>query len=446
MSKISKKIISTDAGVEPVAEQLSAVSIESVSKYFRRRSSKPNTYTTLKSRLFSGGLFSGDFTDSKFTALDRVKVEVPTGSSFGVVGRNGSGKSTLLKLIAGIYHPDEGRVQVRGRIAALIELGAGFHPEFSGRENIYLGGIMYGLTRKEIDKKFETIVEFAELGQFIDDPVRTYSSGMFMRLGFSLAIHTDPDILLIDEVLAVGDAGFVAKCRDKISEFKSKGKTLIFVTHDLDSVVRWCDTAIWIDKGVVAARGEPRVVIDKYLQRIGEGEQAALEKKNQVIDEEKVEDTAGDDETRWGSQDVRIDSVKMRAEGGEEKWLFNPEDSVCIEVSYTVHKPVGDLVFGVGILRVDGFSVHGTNTDIDGVKLEGLGQSSGKYVYRIERLGLVEDSYFLDVAAHSADGTPYDYHHRLHKFSVKSSTKSVGVYSPKRNWLFDCSSNEKGEL
>ena len=190
---------------------------------------------------------------------------MPAGSTFGVIGRNGSGKSTALKLVAGITKPTSGTVTVRGRISALIELGAGFHPEISGRENVFINGIMLGLTKREIEKRFDEIVEFAELEDFIDEPVKTYSSGMYMRLGFSVAIHVDPEVLLVDEVLAVGDEAFTHKCLDKFADFKRRGKTVLLVTHSLNLVERLCDEAIWLDGGRKQADGDPKRVVDAYI-------------------------------------------------------------------------------------------------------------------------------------------------------------------------------------
>ena len=389
-------------------------------------------------------------------ALDNISFDIAPGSAVGMIGRNGSGKSTLLKLISGIYLPDSGSVERSGKISALIELGAGFHPDFSGRENVYLGGVVYGLTRKEIDERFDEIVAYAELEDFIDDPVRTYSSGMYMRLGFSLAVHTDPDILLIDEVLAVGDAGFIHRCHDTISDFKRRGKTLVFVTHDLPSVVRWCDDVIWLERGVIRKRGKPRQVIDAYMQGVKAEEQEMLRGENQALADSGVtalpEELPSNlaehsDPNRWGSGDVEITSVQMLDADGNAKWLFDALEPVAVEVKYQVNKPISELVFGIGIVRADGLHVHGTNTDIDtlhaplpeqveGEQIAGAYPLLGSFIYRIPRLSLVTDSYYFDVAAHQNDGTPYDYHHRLHKFSVRDELGTAGVYSPQRSWEF----------
>jgi ABC-type polysaccharide/polyol phosphate transport system ATPase subunit len=342
-------------------------------------------------------------------------------------------------LITGIYKPTSGVVNVRGRIAALIELGAGFHPDFTGRENLVLAGIMHGLTREEINARFDDIVRFAELEHVIDDPVRTYSSGMFMRLGFSIAIHTDPDILLVDEVLAVGDAGFVAKCKDRIAELRRAGKTLILVTHDLDAVERWCDEAIWLHKGEVKDRGNPRRVIDAYRHHIEVQEEGTLLEEDGVQGQgaSTVEPVSeGRQPSRWGSREVEITHVSLIGADGGEKRVLHPEDGARVRMSYTVHGVHEDLVFGVGITRVDGLSVFGTNTDIDRVKLPAVG-STGIVECEIPRIGLVEGSYTFDVAVHRTDGYPYDYHKNAVHFSIRSDKREVGVSSLSRAWVVD---------
>jgi lipopolysaccharide transport system ATP-binding protein len=239
-----------------------AIRVEGVSKRFRKIVLRTG-YTTVKSavtRLLAGRAEPVEYVD----ALRDVTLHVPRGTTLGIVGRNGSGKSTLVRIIAGIYEPDAGRVMTEGRVSALIELGVGFHPEFSGRENVYINGIVLGLSRAELRRRFDEIVEFAGLEQFIDSPVRTYSAGMYMRLGFSVAVHVDPDILLVDEVLAVGDEQFVRKCLDKMDEFKTCGKTIVIAGHDLALMERWCDAALLLDKGRVLAHGLPVDVIGAY--------------------------------------------------------------------------------------------------------------------------------------------------------------------------------------
>lgn len=447
--------------------QPGTVVFESVTKRFRKHTALKRSYTTLKTSLLQRFMPQKPERGGVIQALRRINIHIEPGQALGVIGKNGSGKSTLLKLIAGIYHPDRGSVNVVGKISALIELGAGFHPDFTGRENVYLGGVMFGLTKREIDKRFDDIVRFAELEEFIDDPVRTYSSGMYMRLGFSLAVHTDPDILLVDEVLAVGDASFIHRCKDRISDFKRRGKTLIFVTHDLESVVRWCDEVIWLDRGRVKDRGEPRRVVDSYLEFVETAEKRTLEEENLAALsqlEESEESSEADDESdpsehtdaelhRWGNRDVEIAQVRMVGANTEDKWLFQSDDEIGVIVEYRIHRPIEDLVFGIGVLRADGTVVVGTNTAIEDVTvpLPDFSQLSqitkdgeqflsqpvvGEYRFTMRRTGLVDNSYFMDVAAHKGDGAPYDYHHLLHKFSVRTARPFQGIFHPESRWDF----------
>src|SRR6476469_8873448 len=252
----------------------SAIELVGVSKIYRRYSGRH--FATLKSALLQRSILRDLRPSETFPALTDVSFSVPKGSTFGVIGKNGSGKSTALKLVAGITKPTAGTVRVVGRISALIELGAGFHPEISGRENVYINGIMLGLSKREVARRFDEIVEFAELREFIDAPVKTYSSGMYMRLGFAVAIHVDPDVLLVDEVLAVGDEGFTHKCLDKFGEFRRRGKTILLVTHSLNLIERFCDEALWLDAGEKQAEGDPKRVIGAYLTAVEAIEEQSL--------------------------------------------------------------------------------------------------------------------------------------------------------------------------
>ena len=248
---------------------MAAITAQNVTRIYQKYSSR-HRFKTFKSALIKGDLFKGMKPDETVTALNDVSFTVEEGTAFGAIGENGSGKSTLLKIVTGIVKPTSGTVIVNGKVSALIELGAGFHPEITGRENIYINGIMLGLTKKEIREKFDEIVQFAELEEFIDAPVKTYSSGMFMRLGFSIAINVNPDVLLVDEVLSVGDASFVPKCLDRIDDFRRRKKTILFVSHDLATVRKICDKVIWLKEGVIQTIGEPNRVVDAYLQDVAE--------------------------------------------------------------------------------------------------------------------------------------------------------------------------------
>ncbi len=417
------------------------VDIVGLSKVFKRRTHSLNGYTTFKqsllARLRGTRKSEACAAESVTVGINDLTIRIPRGASVGLIGRNGSGKSTFLKLITGIYKPTSGSVNVKGRIAALIELGAGFHPDFTGRENLILAGIMHGLSREEISDRFDDIVKFAELEQVIDDPVRTYSSGMFMRLGFSIAIHTDPDILLVDEVLAVGDAGFVAKCKDRIAELRRAGKTLILVTHDLDAVERWCDEAIWLHQGVVKDRGNPRRVIDAYRSFIEVQEEGSLLTQDGAEAGSSAPHGGVQPQAkRWGSREVEITSVSLLDWNGIEKRVLHPEDGARIRLAYKVNSSFHDVVFGVGITRADGLSVFGTNTEIDRVKLPAIA-GVGMVEFELPRIGLVEGTYTFDVAVHRADGYPYDYHKDAIHFSIRSERKEVGVSSLNRAWVVD---------
>src|SRR6187401_2276275 len=254
---------------------MTAIELINVTKVYRRYARKKQ-FATLKSALLKGSLIQDLQPDEKFPALQGVSFKVAAGQTYGIMGRNGSGKSTALKVVAGITKPTTGTVSVNGRISALIELGAGFHPEISGRENVFINGIMLGLTRREIEQRFDEIVEFAELQEFIDAPVKTYSSGMYLRLGFAVAIHVNPDVLLVDEVLAVGDEGFTHKCLDKFAEFRRRGKTIQLVTHSLNLVERFCDEELWLDEGHAMLHGDPKRVVGAYLTKVEKGEEALM--------------------------------------------------------------------------------------------------------------------------------------------------------------------------
>jgi ABC-type polysaccharide/polyol phosphate transport system ATPase subunit len=423
-----------------------AVTAENLVKIYRRFQHR-NQFKTLKSALLTGTVLADLAPDQTFTALDDVSFQVPKGCTFGVIGENGSGKSTMLKLLAGITKPTRGRLQVDGRISALIELGAGFHPEISGRENVAINGVMLGLTRREVEERFQDIVAFAELERFIDAPVKTYSSGMYARLGFAVAIHVDPEVLLIDEVLAVGDEAFTRKCLDKIGEFRRKGKTILIVTHSLGLVEKMCDEVLWLRRGRKADEGDPRRVVDAYLTYVAGGEEALLRSAQANAEAsspgpapegapQETDPAAGAyRQGRWGAREVEITSIRLLDDRDEERHVFVPGERLTVEIAVRAATEVQDFVFGIGLFTADGVNVYGTNTHIEEWRPLGL-QGEGRVRLEIEALRLVEGTYLLDVAAHRRDGTPYDYHRGLHSFRVKSRVKDVGVWRPVHRWVF----------
>jgi rfaE bifunctional protein nucleotidyltransferase chain/domain len=414
-----------------------AVSARDLTKVYRKYLHK-NQFTTLKSAIVSGSLIRDLSPSELFTALDHVSFDIPRGCTYGILGENGSGKSTTLKLLSGITKPSSGTLRVSGRVSALIELGAGFHPEISGRENVSINGIMLGLTRAEVNRRFDEIVEFAEMKDFIDAPVKTYSSGMYARLGFAVAIHVDPDILLIDEVLAVGDEAFTRKCLEKIGEFRRRGKTIVIVTHSLGLIEKMCDEALWLRKGRANDSGDPKRVVDAYLSFVAGQENELLGKKD--IPEvsrshDPVTNETPEEKRRWGSGEMLITDVRLKDAEGRAAHVFVPGDILRIEIAGEAKTPVEDFVFGVGIFTADGTAVYGTNTHIEEFKPK---KASGRFEvsFEIRDLRLVEGSYLLDVAAHRKDGTPYDYHRGLYSIRVRSRVKDVGVYRPHHTWSF----------
>jgi ABC-2 type transport system ATP-binding protein/lipopolysaccharide transport system ATP-binding protein len=406
------------------------VIVEDVKKYYKKHSHK-HKFLTLKSALVNRTIFSDLEKGETFEALSGVSFKVEQGQTLSIIGENGSGKSTLLKILAGISKPTEGKIITAGRISALIELGAGFHPEISGRENIFINGIILGLTKKKIQERYEDIVSFAELEDFIENPVKTYSSGMHMRLGFSIAINVDPDILLIDEVLAVGDASFVPKCIDKINEFKRKGKTIIFVSHDLSTVERISDEVIWLKNGKIKMRGYPKRMTDAYLEYIGKKDEVKAGKKH----EKEEEEAAKNKEKRWGSKEIEIANVKMIDSKGKEKYIYNSDEPFFIDFDVNAHIEEKDFIFGIGIYNSEGTLCYGSNTHIENFK-SSLIKGNGNVRVHVQALNLINGTYYLDVAVHKRDGYPFDYHHFLYTFRVTSTYRDVGISRVLHDWEF----------
>jgi len=451
---------------------MNAIEVTDVTKTYRKYARRKQ-FATIKSAILSGTLVNDLNPDETFHALRGVSFNVRHGSTFGIVGRNGSGKSTALKLVAGITKPTTGTVKVEGRISALIELGAGFHPEISGRENVFINGIMLGLTKKEITRRFDEIVEFAELEDFIDAPVKTYSSGMYMRLGFAVAIHVDPDVLLIDEVLAVGDESFTHKCLDKFAEFRRRNKTVLLVTHSLNLVERFCDEALWLNDGRARAMGDPRRVVSSYITDVEKQEErqmadadakarAAVERRDgetePLADQapgaepssppasrlspgaetgapEAPPDMFQATEGRWGSREAEITGVELVGEDGRPAHVFYSGERVEIRLALKSARPLTDFVVGIGIFNVDGVCAFGTNTNIEELKGDRL-EGEGRVTFAVDGLDLVAGTYKLDVALHKLDGFPYDYHRLLYSFRVKSRTQDAGIYRPRHTWSF----------
>jgi ABC-type polysaccharide/polyol phosphate transport system ATPase subunit len=418
--------------IEPQAEPAGeAIRVEGLTKLYRR-TMPGDRLRTLKSAIVRGSLVEDLKKEEAIAALEGIDFTVGRGEAFGVIGGNGSGKSTLLKLVAGMLKPTTGRILVNGRVAALIELGAGFHPEISGRENVYINGAVLGLTKKQIDRRYDEIVEFSGLADFMEEPVKNYSSGMYVRLGFAVAIHTDPDVLLVDEVLAVGDEAFAHRSMRRIEELLASGKTILLVSHSLDLMAGLCDRLLWLDNGVQRLVGEPRRVIDAYRQEVAEkeGEAHRAEKEQREKSSEEIAE-----ELRWGSREAEITGVKLFV-GGEERYHLETGEEAVFEVRAQAGQPLADFVFGVAVATPRGFDVWGTNTDLEGFVPESF---EGEAVIRLAcpSFRLAPGEYVADVAVHSREGAPYDYQKRALTFTVTSKDGAVGVYSPERRWTFE---------
>ena len=394
---------------KPVTEKKSAgfedaenvIEVESVSKLFKIQHEKKHT---LYENIFSIITRSGK-TFEEFHALKNVSFSVKKGEFFGLIGENGSGKSTLLKILAGILQPTSGNVKVNGRIAAFLELGVGFQQELSATENIYLYSSIMGLSRKEVDKRIDKIFEFSGLKKFADTKLKNFSSGMVVRLAFSTAIETDPDVFLVDEVLAVGDMEFQQKCFDKFLEFKKQGKTIILVTHDLGIVRRFCDKVLLLEEGDVIIEGKPDDVLNKYIY-------------DKPLDENISDEIKSKQRKSFGTKDLIIESVSFLNIKKAESTTFKPGETVLINVQFNAFKKIKNPVFGIAIYDEENSLCFGSNTNIQLIDIkEVLGK--GKLEITIKNLPFIQGKYYLTIACHSTDAkTVYDWQEKKYSFQV----------------------------
>ena len=352
------------------------------------------------------------FTKSKydFYALKGINYKVNKGEMIGVIGSNGAGKTTLLKLLGKIIEPTRGNIKINGKVSTLLELGAGFHPELTGAENIFLNGAILRLKKDKIKSMFDEIVDFAELSQFINIPVKYYSSGMQMRLGFAIAVIVEHDILLVDEVLAVGDEAFMKKCFYKITEFKNKGKTIIFVSHNLNAVGEYCDRTIWIDGGEIKGEGESGKVIQEYLNFVGK--------------KEKFEEVIVGLKNTWGTKEIEITDVSFYDSQGTKKNVFYTGEDIIVRYKYHTNKRIDKPVFGMAIHREDGIHIFGTNTKIENQMVEYVDRD-GEIEYCIPNNPLNEGIYLFsaDILDYELKKT-FDKHNRLYRIKVLRGNKS----------------------
>ena len=402
------------------------IRVRNVKKMFRVYRDRGNT---LKDRI----LFAGRRKYEEHWVLNGVSFEVKRGEAIGLIGQNGCGKSTTLKMLTKILYPDEGTIEMKGRVSSLIELGAGFHPDLSGRENIYTNASIFGLNRKEIDARLEDIIAFSELEAFIDDPVRTYSSGMYMRLAFAVAINVDADILLIDEILAVGDAAFQAKCFRKLQEIKGRGTTIVIVSHAMSQLELICDRSIWVADGLVKMDGKPRDVHPRYMEWMSRKNQQEEKKKDEQETGEAGETDSDGNLKRWGSGEARMTGVKVLGADGTEKTDFSPWDPFTIHIDYTAQKQLDDAVIGLAVYRSDGTLVYGTNTLIDTSSPVTL-KTAGTIDLKIEGLPASNGSYSIDLALHRPDGFNYDFWRDICTIQIADKVQTPGEIALSHQW------------
>ncbi|MDH4144949.1 MAG: ABC transporter ATP-binding protein [Acidimicrobiia bacterium] len=373
----------------------SAITIDGVSKRFRLYHERNQS---LKSTLMRRGRARFE----EFWALRDVSFEIPEGQTFGLIGHNGSGKSTLLKCMARIYTPEQGEITTRGRVSALLELGTGFHPELSGRENIFLNGAILGLRKADIERKLDDIIDFADIGAHIDTPIKNYSSGMYVRLGFSIAINVEPDILLVDEVLAVGDEGFQRKCAARFEELRSGGRTVVVVSHSLNTISMLCDTVALLDHGRLDRVGSPKQVIEDYLG-------------NWVAER----DEGTEESMRWGTREVRIEAVEVLDESGRPVESIPMGASATFRLHYAADIELARPLFTVAVHHVDGTLVSNPNTAELG-QVPPLARGRGSIDYTVPSLRLIPGAYDLSGGVLDGEGTHvYDRRHRVLRFHVE---------------------------
>ncbi len=408
-------------------EEEQAISLEGISVRYRVPHERIGTLKEHAIRWLERRLPYDDF-----WALQDINLLVQRGETIGIIGPNGAGKSTLLKVIARVLRPTRGRVWIRGRVAPLLEFGAGFHPELTGRENVFLNGALLGFSRAEIQHKFQRIVDFAELWDFIDAPLRTYSSGMAVRLGFAIASDIQPDILIIDEVFSVGDAAFQRKSAERIEGFRAAGATILMVSHSPQSVQTICDRAIWIDHGRIVADGSSSAVVSQYLARDTAAEASRLS-----------HESGPSPVQRWGNREIEILKVRLLDAHGQERTVFETGEPLMLELNYQAHAPIDAPVFGMSIHRHDGLLVTGPNTSFAGLTLPTL-QDSGRVTLTIPQLPLLQGLYHISVAVvnHNMADT-FDYHDRCYPFRVlNGNTRSgerYGVVTFQGEWKIHAS-------
>jgi lipopolysaccharide transport system ATP-binding protein len=382
-----------------------AIEVEGLSKKFRIGTERRDS---LKERFVRG---SGRY--DEFWALRDISFAVPHGSTFGLIGQNGSGKSTLLKMLAGVFRPTDGTIATKGRISALLELGAGFHGELTGRENIYLNGAILGLSRKQIAAAMDEIVSFSGIEEFIDSPVKIYSSGMYVRLGFSIAVTVDPEILIVDEIIAVGDEEFQRKCFDHLYELRRRGTTIVLVSHGMGTVADLCDDALWLDKGLLKSIGPVRDVIDDYLEAVNQKEADAKERSGEM----SVESDGGRTR-RLGSGEIRVTHLDFIDRNGTVAGFLSGGEECTIRMHYEAKQDLPSVTFGLGFAHESGVNVAGPNSGY-GERATKVPAGTGYVDFQIADL-ILQPGTFLVTAAAVDRGHTYDFRDRAFELRVRA--------------------------
>jgi len=406
---------------------MSAIRFDHVSKMFVLQKERPRTFQELFLKLTRR---EGLSPKEKFWALHDVSFEIEPGETVALVGANGAGKSTALKLMSRIIEPTSGQVEINGQVGALLELGAGFHPDLTGRENIYLNGSILGFSKARMDRILDEIIDFSEMERFIDVPVKHYSSGMYMRLAFAIAIHIEPAILLVDEVLAVGDQAFQYRCLDKINEMKREGITILMVTHSLASVRKLCDRAIWLDDGQIQDDGPVDRVLEMYVDQVlAEDEEQILEAEHEAIEAESEEsEDDGESLLRIGSGEAEIVQVQLLNGEGHETRSFKTGETFIARMHYVAHQRIEEPLFGTALHHAGGFHINGPNTDFSDYDIEFI-EGEGYIDYIVPELSLLEGTFLFSAALYNSTGErPYDHHHMAYTFRVVESEEMREIF------------------
>ena len=405
-----------------------AIVIKDLTKIFKVYPDKSNS---IKEKL----LFFKRNKYEKHVVLDGINFEIKKGEAVGLIGKNGCGKSTTLKLINRIMYPTSGTVKVKGKVSSLIELGAGFHPDMSGRENIYINASIFGLTKKEIDSKLDEIIEFSELGELIDNPVRTYSSGMYMRLAFSVAINVKADVLLVDEILAVGDVSFQKKCFEKLHEIKKQGATIVIVSHSFEQIEQICDKSIWIENGHIREIGESRYIHQKYLREMEEERQRLIRSKKK--DDPSVDADrntfCGRNVKRSGNGKISFINMSIRDEDNKPENVFNTHDHMHIEYEFNVAKEVKDAIFSIKIYKNENICCYESDTEIENKQFVNKTENN-KLTIEFNDLNLLNGEYMIDIEAKNKAGELFDSIHDSARIEIINTSGKKGICDMDTQW------------